>query len=106
MRGGAGISKDLPPYTMANGVNGLSGLNTVGLRRAGLTSMERLELRRLYHFVFRSGRRLQTAITDAQMLFQLQPSRTFLNFLSGARRGVVGDRRRRSVEEERRREDD
>ena len=35
MRGGTAISKDLPPYTVACGVNGICGLNTVGLRRAG-----------------------------------------------------------------------
>src|SRR5208283_2421091 len=37
MQGGSAISKDLPPYTVARGGNGICGLNTVGLRRAGLT---------------------------------------------------------------------
>ena len=38
MQGGSAISKDLPPYTVARGDNGICGLNTVGLRRAGLTT--------------------------------------------------------------------
>ena len=35
MQGGAGVSKDVPPFTVARGVNGICGLNVVGLRRAG-----------------------------------------------------------------------
>ncbi|PYI81986.1 MAG: acyl-[acyl-carrier-protein]--UDP-N-acetylglucosamine O-acyltransferase, partial [Verrucomicrobia bacterium] len=49
MQGGSAISKDLPPFTVARGDNGICGLNTVGLRRAGFTSEQRLELKRLYH---------------------------------------------------------
>jgi len=55
MQGGSAISKDLPPYTVARGNNGICGLNTVGLRRASLTPEERLELKRLYHALFRQG---------------------------------------------------
>ncbi len=42
MQGGSAVSKDLPPYTVARGYNSICGLNTVGLRRAGLTSDQRL----------------------------------------------------------------
>ncbi|NJN06115.1 MAG: acyl-ACP--UDP-N-acetylglucosamine O-acyltransferase, partial [Rhodobacteraceae bacterium] len=49
------ITKDLPPYTMAISFNTLSGLNVVGLRRAGFTDDQRLEIKRLYHLLFRSG---------------------------------------------------
>ena len=37
MQGGSAISKDLPPYTVARGDNGICGLNTIGLRRAGMS---------------------------------------------------------------------
>jgi UDP-N-acetylglucosamine acyltransferase len=42
MQGGAAVSQDLPPYTIARGDNGICGLNSVGLRRAGFTSEQRL----------------------------------------------------------------
>ena len=62
MQGGSGVSMDLPPYTMAVGNNGICGLNVIGLRRAGFDAATRLELKRLYRFVFRgicrSARRL------------------------------------------------
>ena len=52
MQGGSAISKDLPPFTIARGDNEICGLNAVGLRRAGFTTEQRLELRKLYHCVF------------------------------------------------------
>src|SRR5580658_4986539 len=45
MQGGSAISLDLPPYMVARGVNGICGLNSIGLRRAGISSAERLELK-------------------------------------------------------------
>ncbi len=42
MQGGAAISKDLPPFTVARGDNGICGLNVVGLRRTGYTADQRL----------------------------------------------------------------
>ena len=66
MQGGSAISKDLPPYTVARGDNGICGLNTVGLRRAGLTPAERLELKQLYHALFRQGHNLRAAVASAR----------------------------------------
>ena len=51
MQGGSVITQDLPPFTMMHRVNELCGLNSVGLRRAGFTAEQRLELKRLYHAV-------------------------------------------------------
>src|SRR4051812_37798858 len=38
MQGGSAISKDLPPYTIARGSNGICGINVIGMRRAGFTA--------------------------------------------------------------------
>ena len=59
MQGGSAISKDLPPFTVAMRVNEICGLNSVGLRRAGFTTEQRLELKRLYHLLFRGGKNLR-----------------------------------------------
>ena len=100
MRGGSAASMDLPPYTVALGVNGLCGLNTVGLRRAGMTPAERLELKRLYHLLFRSGQRLRTSLAQAREIFSSAPARVMMDFVAGAKRGVIPDRARRSRTEE------
>ncbi len=91
MQGGSAISKDLPPFTIARGDNGLCGLNTVGLRRAGLSSEERLELRRLYHALFRSGARLQAALEKSRQQFQSARARVLIEFVAGSKRGVCAD---------------
>lgn len=91
MQGGSAVSKDLPPYTTARGANGICGLNTVGLRRAGLTPEERLELRQLYHVLFRRRTSLRAAIEAAQGRFGSAPSRVMLEFLSASKRGVCAD---------------
>jgi len=91
MQGGSGISKDLPPYTVARGDNGVCGLNTVGLRRAGFTAEERLELRRLYHVLFRQGQNLRKAAAAARETFASAPAKIMLDFLAEATRGVCTD---------------
>ena len=96
MQGGSGISKDLPPFCISRGNNGISGLNVIGLRRAGFDAATRLELRRLYHAVLRSGQRHQAALESAWPLVESDAGRIFLEFIRVSRRGVVPDRGRLS----------
>jgi UDP-N-acetylglucosamine acyltransferase len=91
MQGGSAISKDLPPFTIARGDNGIAGLNTIGLRRAGFTSEERLELRRAYHLLFRSGVKLSEALARARAEFQSGKVAILLDFLASGRRGFCAD---------------
>jgi UDP-N-acetylglucosamine acyltransferase len=91
MQGGAGISKDLPPFTIARGANGIAGLNTIGLRRAGFSGEERLELRRVYHLLFRSGLKFGEALARAKAEFRSEKSRLLFEFLSSGKRGFCAD---------------
>jgi UDP-N-acetylglucosamine acyltransferase len=91
MQGGSAVSKDLPPYTVARGDNGICGLNTVGLRRAGISAAERLELRQLYHLLFRDGRKLGAALTAARQQFSSPCARVLLEFVAASKRGLCAD---------------
>ena len=91
MQGGAGISKDLPPYTVARGDNGICGLNVVGLRRAGFTTTQRRELKRLYHALFRGGKNLRQAVAEAQKQEPSEGARALLEFIAASKRGVCAD---------------
>jgi UDP-N-acetylglucosamine acyltransferase len=91
MQGGSGISQDLPPFTMARRMNEICGLNIVGLRRAGFTAEQRLELKRLYHVLFRSGKNLRAAYAEAQKNFTSDTARTMLDFIASTKRGVCTD---------------
>jgi len=89
MQGGSAISKDLPPFTIARRQNSINGLNIVGLRRAGFSAADRLELKQVYHALFRSGLPLRKAIAAAREKFQSAPALTMLDFLAQSTRGVV-----------------
>lgn len=91
MQGGSAISKDLPPFTVARGDNGICGLNTIGLRRAGFSSEERLELKLLYHALFRSGQSLRAALEAGQRKFSSPAARALLDFVAASKRGICGD---------------
>ncbi len=91
MQGGSRISMDLPPYTVASGGNAICGLNTVGLRRAGFTAAERLELKQLYHALFREGSNLRAALAGARARFTSAPARAMLEFVAASKRGVCFD---------------
>jgi UDP-N-acetylglucosamine acyltransferase len=92
MQGGSAISKDLPPYTIARGDNGICGLNTLGLRRAGLTPEQRMELEKLYHLLFRSGCNLRAALAQAQRAPASEPARLMIEFVAASKRGVCSDK--------------
>ncbi len=91
MQGGSAISRDLPPYTVARWGNGICGLNVIGLRRAGLSAGERLELKKLYHHLFRSGENLSSAVAQARREFTSAPAKILLDFIATAKRGVCRD---------------
>ena len=91
MQGGAAISQDLPPFAIALRDNEICGLNAVGLRRAGFTAEQRLELKRLYHLLFRSGMNLREAQMSARENFGSAPAKVLLDFIAEARRGVCSD---------------
>jgi UDP-N-acetylglucosamine acyltransferase len=91
MQGGSILSQDLPPFTVVMRVNELCGLNVVGLRRAGYTAEQRMELKRLYHLLFRGGKNMRVAIAEAQKVFSSAPAKALLDFIAEAKRGVCAD---------------
>jgi UDP-N-acetylglucosamine acyltransferase len=91
MQGGSAISKDLPPFTVARGDNGICGLNSIGLRRAGFSVEARLELKQLYHALFRSRKNFTEAFAAARENFSSPGAKTMLNFVAASKRGVCAD---------------
>jgi UDP-N-acetylglucosamine acyltransferase len=94
MQGGSAISKDLPPFAIARGANGICGLNIIGLRRAGYTPEERRELRRLYALLFRGRKHLSHALTDVEAQTWSEPAHRLITFIRQSKRGVCREVRR------------
>lgn len=88
MQGGSAISKDLPPYTVARGDNGICGLNVIGLRRAGFTAAQRLELKRIYRLLFRRAGSLAESVAAARERFASSEAAVLFDFIATSRRGV------------------
>jgi UDP-N-acetylglucosamine acyltransferase len=100
MQGGSAISKDLPPFCVALRDNEICGLNVIGLRRAGFSAEQRLELKKIYHALFRGGKNLRTALAEAQKNFTSPAAKTVLEFVASAKRGVCADMGKISNDEE------
>jgi len=93
MQGGSAISKDLPPFCIGRGDNGICGLNVVGLRRAGVEPVQRLALRRAYPMLFRPGRRIAEALAELEAAFAGEPMvLEWSAFVRSGKRGMCRDR--------------
>ena len=94
--GAAGLSADLPPFCIAHplSVNELAGLNTVGLRRNGFSSPDRLALRQVFHRLFRSGTNRRQALAQLSEENLAPAARELVDFVAVSKRGVCHARRR------------
>ena len=64
-QGASAFSKDVPPFTLAAERNSVAGLNVIGLRRAGFTGVERMEIKQAFKLLYRSGLNVRQALTAA-----------------------------------------
>ena len=88
------ISQDVPPFVTIDGqTTTVVGLNIIGLRRAGFTGDDILQLKQAYRVIYRSG--LTWAETQQALAEQFTsgPASQFLPFLSTGKRGFVQERR-------------
>ncbi len=93
MVGGArGVTKDIPPYTLASREPlVVEGLNVVGLRRRGFTDQEIDELDEFYRMLYRSG----LNITDALAAYEAEHptvnghAENCIRFIRSSKRGIV-----------------
>lgn len=93
--GMARVNQDVPPFMICAGDPAfVSGLNSVGLSRAGMPVEERSELKKAFRIIYRSGLPLQEAIsTMEQELSSSEPIEHLLRFLRNVERGIIRTRR-------------
>ena len=89
VRGGSRISKNIPPYLMAFESNWVSGLNAVGLRRAGLSAETRMELKKAFRLIYRMGLNVTEALQAARQEKWGSEAVAFFDFIEGSKkRGI------------------
>ena len=95
-QGNASLSKNLPPFLMASGLNTVVGLNVVGLKRAGFSSLQRSEIKEAFSWVYRRGYNLAQAMDYARARNWSVDAEQFWDFIQHAgKRGICGWRGRR-----------
>lgn len=88
--GAAGLSKDVPPFctVQSMGRNLVSGLNVVGMRRAGISSGERLAIKEAFKTLYRSGMNVSQAAAVLKDKFTAGPAAEFAAFIEHSDRGL------------------
>jgi len=100
VRGGTRFGKDIPPYVSADGENMLSGINAVGLRRSGLSSETRMEIRRAFKLLYRSGLSVSQGLAKAKESSWSAEASLFFDFIASSKRGVCLANRARPAGDE------
>lgn len=90
LSGLSGISKDVPPFCTTAGLmpNSVGGLNVVGMRRAGITPPERLQVKRAFDLVYRSGLNVSQAVERIKAEGLVGPAAEFGAFAESSKRGL------------------
>lgn len=93
------VSKDIPPYCMANGNPAdISGLNSVGLKRSGMSIEERSAIKKAFQIYFLKNKGKSIGVTEVQKWmnseledFSLPHNRVkaFLDFIKLSDRGIA-----------------
>jgi len=92
--GQAHITQDVPPYVTVDGLSSrIVGLNLVGLRRAGFSSKDILQLKKAYRVIYRSGLKWEEILEVLRSEFAEGPAALFYPFLASSKRGIVSERR-------------
>lgn len=84
------VVQNVPPFMMVDGHPAKAfGLNGVGLERNHIPREERIELKRAFKIIFRSGLALKSAIKQIEETLPKTPSiQTLLEFLQKSDRGI------------------
>lgn len=87
---GCKITQDIPPFCMLREMGYITGPNTVGLRRAGLSSERRLAIRKAIKTFFFEGLNTKNAIETIENSDFMTPDvRLFVNFIKESKRGIM-----------------
>ncbi len=90
--GASVIGQDLPPFcvTHSDYRNTVVGLNVVGLRRAGMSSAERLDIKRAFGLLYREGLSPKDAAARIATELPPGPAQDFVDFIRASKRGLCG----------------
>lgn len=85
------ILRDIVPYVITEGHTATPrGLNAIGMRRNGIESQTRTEIKKAYKILFRSELTTEQALERIKTEVKDTPeTREFLKFIEGSKRGIA-----------------
>ena len=87
---GAHVGQDIPPFCMLRESNVITGPNTIGLRRAGMSNVQRLAIRRAIRTFFFEGLNAKNALEQIERGENVLPEvHMFVNFIKESHRGIM-----------------
>jgi UDP-N-acetylglucosamine acyltransferase len=90
IRGGSRMSRDIPPFCIADGKHTLRAINVIGLRRAGFKPPAIASLRRAFEALFGRRANLKLAIERLEAAGALSPEvAEMIEFIRASKRGVA-----------------
>jgi UDP-N-acetylglucosamine acyltransferase len=85
------VSQDVPPFVMAVGEPlRYGGINSVGLRRRGFSSKDRINIKRAYRYYFNSGLKRSVALEKIKSEFPDDKNiLSIVDFIEKSKRGII-----------------
>ena len=100
-RGGTRLGKDVPPFFMATDTNEVSGINRIGLRRAGFSHETRRAIQAAFELLYRSNLNVTQALEELRHKFHIPEIAHLIEFIKTSKRGICrADHAARPEEEE------
>jgi UDP-N-acetylglucosamine acyltransferase len=94
--GHTGVSSDVPPFITCAGYRGdATGLNLVGLKRAGFDAERIAAVKQAYAILYRSGLLLEEALARIEAEIDDPEARRIAEFIRRSKRGICRERGRR-----------
>jgi UDP-N-acetylglucosamine acyltransferase len=93
MLGGlSGASMDLPPFMISQYINGIAGVNVIGMRRAGLSNGAIDAVRKAFHVIYRSGQLIKISLAQVERDHGHVPEvAELIAFIRQSKRGISLD---------------
>ncbi|MFN3411034.1 MAG: acyl-ACP--UDP-N-acetylglucosamine O-acyltransferase [Exilispira sp.] len=85
------INKDIIPYSLVFGIPAkIIGINSIGLRRAGFSSMDREIIKNIFHIIYNSGLTYTKAVEKVSTEFAGNVyAENIISFIKASNRGIA-----------------
>jgi len=93
--GGVKLTKDLPPFMLADSINSVATYNIVGIKRAGFDSKARKEIKEAFRIIYRSGLNLSNALAEIEKREITPEVKCIVDFIRTSKRGICFSRSNR-----------